>query len=55
MESWEMLQHFLHRENGLKLNDFFILPSSSSEACIAEYARIPSYKYKYVYTQWKII
>ena len=26
-----------HRENGLKLTDFFILPSSSSEACIAEY------------------
>ena len=40
-----------HRENGLKLTDFCILPSSSSEACIAEYVRIPSYKYEYVYTQ----
>ena len=42
---WEMLQHFFtkHRENGLKLTDFCILPSSSSEACIAEYVRIPSY------------
>ena len=39
-----------HRENGLKLTDFCILPSSSSEACIAEYVRIPSYKYEYVYT-----
>ena len=36
-----------HRENGLKLTDFCILPSSSSEACIAEYVRIPSYKYEY--------
>ena len=53
---WEMLQHLFtkHRENGLKLNDFVILPSSSSEACIAEYVRILSYKYEYVYTQWKV-
>ena len=46
---WEMLQHFLpNTEKWIKV---FILPSSSSEACIAEYVRIPSYKYVYVYTQ----
>ena len=52
---WEMLQHFLpNTETWIKVDWFFLLPSSSSEACIAEYVRIPSYKYEYVYTQWRI-
>ena len=53
---WKMLQHLLPNTDKMDSSwlTFFILPSSSSEACIAEYVRIPSYKYEYVYTQWRI-
>ena len=48
---WEMLQHVLpntEKNELLKLTDISILPSSYSETCIAEYVRIPSYKYEYI-------